>query len=98
GEISQAELAQRLDMEGALLTRFVKRMEADGLLTRRVDPRDNRFTLVSLAPAGQAILEKMDRLGESFEAELLDGLSKDELASLVPMLKHIQANLDLMTK
>src|SRR5207253_4045122 len=59
GEISQTELASRLSMEGALLTRFAKQMEAAGLITRRVDPRDNRFTLVTLAPAGQQTLEEM---------------------------------------
>src|SRR5260221_14245332 len=35
GEISQTELQQRLGMEGALLTRFAKQMEAAGLITRR---------------------------------------------------------------
>src|SRR5881392_2665454 len=53
GEMSQAELVQRLEMEGTLVTRFVKQMEGSGLLTRRSDPRDNRFTLVVLTPAGE---------------------------------------------
>jgi DNA-binding MarR family transcriptional regulator len=98
GEISQAELARRLDMEGALLTRFVKQMEADGLLTRRADPTDNRFTLVCLAPAGQAALEKLDALGEDFGSQLLAGLSAAELASIVRAMKHIQSNLARMQK
>ncbi len=51
GEISQADLVRRLGMEGTLVTRFVKQMEGSGLLTRRNDPRDNRFTLVALTPA-----------------------------------------------
>ncbi len=93
GEISQAELLQRLGMEGSLLTRFVKQMEAAGLVTRRVNPRDNRFTLVALAAAGQQQLEQMEALGEQFEAQLLDGLSADDQAKLVQLLKHIQANL-----
>jgi DNA-binding MarR family transcriptional regulator len=95
-EISQAELARRLDMEGALLTRFVKQMEADGLVTRRVDPTDNRFTLVRLAPAGQAALEKMDALGEAFGSQLLEGLSAAELESLVRAMKRIWGNLARM--
>src|SRR6185437_11119099 len=53
GELSQRELQQRLSMEGALLTRFVKQMEEAGLITRRADPKDNRLTLVSLADSGQ---------------------------------------------
>ena len=97
GEISQAELQQRLGMEGSLLTRFVKQMEADGLLTRRVDPKDNRFTLVNLAPAGQAALEEMQRLGKDFQTTLLAGLSEQDQATFVRVLKHIQRNLAEMT-
>jgi DNA-binding MarR family transcriptional regulator len=93
GELSQSELQQRLGMEGSLLTRFVKQMEADGLLTRRVDPKDNRFTLVNLAPAGQEALEKMERLGDDFQSTLLVGISQEELASFVGVIKRIQQNL-----
>jgi DNA-binding MarR family transcriptional regulator len=98
GEISQVELARRLDMEGALLTRFVKQMEAVGLVTRRTDPADNRFTLVRLAPAGQAALEKMEALGDAFQSQLLEGLSPAERASLVRAMKRMQGNLVSMEK
>jgi DNA-binding MarR family transcriptional regulator len=93
GEISQRELQQRLGIEGALMTRFVKQMEAAGLITRRVDPKDNRFTLVTLAPAGQQMLQKMMALKEEFEAQLVEGLSEEERTSLVRTLKHVQDNL-----
>ena len=84
GEISQTELASRLSMEGTLLTRFAKQMEAAGLIARRVDPHDNRFTLVSLAPTGRQMLEHMGTLGDAFE---------EELANMVRTMKHIQTNL-----
>jgi DNA-binding MarR family transcriptional regulator len=97
GEISQMELQKRLDIDGAQITRFVKQMEAAGLITRRVDSKDNRFTLVTLAPAGQQVLQEMETLGEEFETQLLKGLSEKERANLVRMLKHIQDNLARMT-
>jgi DNA-binding MarR family transcriptional regulator len=93
GEISQTELASRLSIEQALLTRFAKQMEAAGLISRRIDPRDNRFTLVSLAPAGRQTLEEMSTLGDAFEAQLLEGVSKEDLAHLVRTMKQIQTNL-----
>jgi DNA-binding MarR family transcriptional regulator len=96
GELSQAELQQRLGMEGSLLTRFVKQMEAAGLITRRVDPKDNRFTLVTLAPAGQQRLQEMEALGDEFQNQLLEGLSEQAQADLVRALKHIQGNLSRM--
>jgi len=93
GEISQTELASRLSMEGALLTRFAKQMEAAGLISRRVDLRDNRFTLVTLTPAGQQTLEEMETLGDAFESQLLEGVSKEDLVSMVRAMKQIQNNL-----
>src|SRR5262245_42496240 len=87
GELSQTELQQRLGMEGSLLTRFVKQMEADGLISRRVNPKDNRITLVSLAEAGQDALQKMEQLGDDFKAQLLNGLTEDERADLMRMLR-----------
>ncbi len=93
GEISQTELASRLSMEGALLTRFAKQMEAAGLISRRVDSRDNRFTLVTLTPTGQQTLEEMGTLGDAFEAQLLEGVSKEDLVSMVRAMKQIQNNL-----
>ena len=50
GEISQTELQHHVGVEGPVITRIVKQMEADGYITRRVDPHDNRYTLVALAP------------------------------------------------
>jgi DNA-binding MarR family transcriptional regulator len=93
GEINQSELQRRLAMEGALLTRFVKEMEAGGLVTRRVDPRDNRFTLVTLAPAGRRVLEEMSILREAFEAQLLEGLSEEERAGMARGMKRMLQNL-----
>lgn len=93
GELSQTELAQRLEMEGALITRFAKQMEAAGLISRRVDPKDNRFTLVTLAPAGQQLLKRAESLGDDFSVRLLEGVSEQEQADLIRMMKRMQANL-----
>jgi DNA-binding MarR family transcriptional regulator len=92
-EMSQMELQQRLDMEGSLLTRFVKQMEAEGLVTRRPDPKDNRYTLVALAPPGRKFLEEMEQVGVDFEEQLLDGLTEEEIGIFVKALKQMQHNL-----
>jgi len=98
GELSQAELQQRLGMEGALLTRFVKQMESAGLITRRPDPKDNRYTLVTLAESGKAELNEIDRKGDEFQEQLLEGVSEEEHAALVQTLRRIQENLSRMER
>jgi DNA-binding MarR family transcriptional regulator len=90
GEVSQAELARRLDMEATLVTRFAKHMEASGLLTRRSDPRDNRFTLVTLTAAGQHLSQQMMAFTHSLETQLVEGLSGEEVMSIKQALKQFQ--------
>ncbi len=65
-------------------------MEASGLLSRRVDPHDNRFTLVSLTPTGQQVFQEMMVFSREFEARLVEGLSNDEEANIRRVLIHIQ--------
>jgi DNA-binding MarR family transcriptional regulator len=93
GELSQAELQKRLGMEGALVTRFVKQMEKDGLVSRRADPNDNRYTLVALTQKGREAMEKLESLRSKSENELLKGVGKKEKAVLVSALNKIQENI-----
>ena len=93
GEISQADLEKRLGMEGALVTRFAKQMETGGLVHRRADPKDNRYTLVSLTPAGRSELDRLDSIRDRSESRLLEGLSEKEKVVLISALKRIQQNI-----
>jgi DNA-binding MarR family transcriptional regulator len=52
GEVSHARLRRERSVDGAVVTRLVKRLEADGAVARRLDPDDNRFRL---APLRQAV-------------------------------------------
>lgn len=98
GEINQTELAQRLGMETALMTRFAKQMEASGLLSRRVDRQDNRFTLVTLTSAGQEVFQQMMIFSREFEARLAVGLDEAELLVLKQALSLVQKELSTMKR
>ena len=90
---SQAALAQRLRVDSAAVTRQVKQLESEGLLVRRVDPQDNRFTLVTLTPAGSELVERLRSQRDAFEMQALAGLSQEELAVLERGLGRIRANV-----
>jgi len=86
GEISQSEIHRRLNMEAAAVTRLCKEMEADGLIKRRTDPVDNRFSLVSLTDSGK---ERIDRLCDfcyGLEKKILNGLSETQVAQILGSL------------
>jgi DNA-binding MarR family transcriptional regulator len=93
GEITQTDLQRHVGVEGPVITRIVKQMEADGCITRRVDPQDNRYTLVALAPAGHQLIDQARQVKAAFEAHLLVGLSTDDKAQLLRLLEHIHNNL-----
>lgn len=93
GEVNQTALQRTLAIEGSLVTRYLKQMEASRLVQRRVDPRDNRFTLVKNTPEGEAVVQKMQDAGDVFEEVLLEGLNEDDRATFSRILTHIQGNL-----
>ena len=91
--ISQATLQQRLGVDGAAITRQVKQLAEEGLVTREVDPVDNRFMLVTLTPAGEDLVGRLLEQRERFEALVTAGLSEAELDLLRHSLGRIQQNL-----
>jgi DNA-binding MarR family transcriptional regulator len=93
GEVSQANMQQQLKVDGAAITRQVKQLEEEGLVLRRADPQDNRFTLVTLTPAGQQLAAGMHAKRESFEAFVTSGLAPDDLAMMRRCLQQIRQNM-----
>lgn len=54
-----SELCRELAIQPNTGTELVKRMEADGLVQRRRSKIDQRLVKVTLAPEGEALLEKL---------------------------------------
>jgi DNA-binding MarR family transcriptional regulator len=94
GEMSQTELQRRLEVDGAVVTRQVKLMETEGLLVRRVDPADNRFTLVTLTPAGRERLTEVGSMAKEFMTAVLEGVSDDDLECMRRTMARMRANLE----
>ena len=93
-ELSQADLQQHLGVEGPVITRIVKQMEAEGLVTRRADPKDNRYTLVAMKPEirAQRYSGGMSNFREVLGAHLMAGLNEEDRANLLRMIAQIAAN------
>ncbi len=82
-EVSQAVLQERLAVDGAAITRQVKQMEREGLVARRSDPSDHRFTLVALTPQGRKVADAVMRRRDSFETRITAGVpTKDVVRAL----------------
>lgn len=92
-EWSQAALVQQLGIDAAAVTRQVKQLEEEGLVQRRADPDDNRYTLVSLTPAGRALVEQLVHVREELEALSLEGIAPEDVAAARRALTRIRDNV-----
>jgi DNA-binding MarR family transcriptional regulator len=93
GELSQATLQQRLRVDGAAITRQVKQLEEEGLVLRRSDPQDNRFTLVDLTETGRQLMASLAGKREAFEALVTAGIGEEDIALMRRCLQQIRDNV-----
>lgn len=93
GEISHAALQQQLAVDGATITRLVKQFESEGMLSRRLDPQDNRYTLVSLTVSGQQVVAGLSVAHGLFQTQLLKGISREEQEFALRVLERLHANI-----
>jgi DNA-binding MarR family transcriptional regulator len=95
GSSTQRALVQHLQMDPGLLTRQMKAMEAEGLVTRHSVPEDNRLTCVTLTAQGQALIKSTQARRKAFTRAAVKGLSTDQIAqtlsTLAALEKHFRA-------
>jgi DNA-binding MarR family transcriptional regulator len=96
GEISHAALQEHLGLDGATITRLVKQFETEGVVRRRLDPQNNRYTLVSLTPSGHQVVAELQTAHRAFQRRLLDGISPADQQAMLAGLERLQTNIRVM--
>ncbi len=91
--IHQAELADLLDVEPMTVARLVDRLEASGWLERRMDSKDRRAKRLFLTERVQSIVSQIRDLALCARSEALAGISAEEHATLLEILKKIRNNV-----
>src|ERR1700737_198595 len=66
----QRDLADAIGIEGPTLTHHLNRMETDGLVTRRRDPKNRRIHRVEVTPEGEAMFHRLRRCVTAFDHRL----------------------------
>lgn len=79
---SQHELARLLGKAPGVIVAEVDRLEAAGFVQRNRDPQDRRRSRVTLTDTGRDVLARADEVADAVVAEMLDGLSADDLVAL----------------
>jgi DNA-binding MarR family transcriptional regulator len=82
-------LGERLFLESNTLTPILKKLEVDGYVTRRRDPKDERQVLVGLTEAGRALREK----GGQKNLVAASGLTPEEFSTVQKVVSKLRDNL-----
>jgi DNA-binding MarR family transcriptional regulator len=82
GPLTPSELAKRERVQRPTATRLVARLEELGVLQRMADPQDRRSSLLSVTPAGHALMEELRGRKTAYLAHRLESLDPQERAAL----------------
>jgi DNA-binding MarR family transcriptional regulator len=91
--LTQAELAERLDLTPMGVTSLCDRMEAGGWIRRQASPSDRRANEISLQRKAHEGLDAALGLGDEVQDQALSGLSATERGQLMSLLRKVHANL-----
>ena len=91
--LTQAQLAEELDMEAIAVGRVLDRMQAAGFIERRNDPNDRRCW--RLYPVGEtpAAMVEMKRIADHLNDEVLEGISDEDFETVMRVLAAVKDNL-----
>jgi DNA-binding MarR family transcriptional regulator len=90
---THTELAARLHVQPATITRMLQRMERAGFVERRSDPEDQRVSRVYLTEAGRAVQEGVQQIWHTLEEESLAGFGPEERVLLRGVFVRLRDNL-----
>jgi DNA-binding MarR family transcriptional regulator len=91
--LTHGELAARLHVQPATVTKMLRRMEKAGFVERRPDTEDQRVSRVYLTDAGRAIQNEVKQVWHILENETFDGFTTEERALLRRFLRQMRENL-----
>jgi MarR family transcriptional regulator for hemolysin len=91
--MTQAMLAESLEIQPITLTRLVDRMESAGWVERRTHPLDRRAVQLYLTPQSQPILEEMHARATDTLNDATRGVAARAQRQLVATLEQIKHNL-----
>jgi DNA-binding MarR family transcriptional regulator/GNAT superfamily N-acetyltransferase len=86
-------LRARLDLDSGYLSRILRALQADGLVTVGPSPADGRVRAVRLTAAGQTEREILDAGSDELAASLLAPLSPGQRDRLVNAMAYIERQL-----
>ena len=92
GSPSQKEIADHTRIDRTTVSKTIDRLEASGLVTRRLDPRHRRRHRIELTPKATRTLARVNQLFTECDAEFLEVLSQTERRHLEHILRKLETH------
>jgi DNA-binding MarR family transcriptional regulator len=91
--MTQAELAEALDIQPISLLRLIDRLCEQSLVERRPHPRDRRANRLYLTDKGRATLTRLAPLGKEVTGDILVSMPERDVAELLRTLLLVRSNI-----
>jgi MarR family transcriptional regulator, transcriptional regulator for hemolysin len=91
--MTQNEMAGVCEVEPITVGRLVDRLEARGLLERRLDPADRRIRRLHLLPAAEPILQEIQRYKNELFCEITEGIDEQTIELITDALLKMKTRL-----
>jgi MarR family transcriptional regulator, transcriptional regulator for hemolysin len=91
--VSQAEVANWLDIEPIALVRMLDKLHEEGLVERRAHPTDRRIRTLWLTPLAWPVVNRIIEINMAVREEACAGLSPAARDMLMDALDHMKNNL-----
>ena len=98
GNLSQTELADRMNIEPPTLVGILDRMEAQGWLAREADPEDRRRKIITPLPKAQQAWSKITASARRIRAQAVAGLDEHQVRTLKELLSVVRENLEAQSR
>jgi len=98
GQATLADICATLKRDKGQVTRIVDELCELDLLVRTPNPNDGRSKLVELTRRGTKVFETIERIEEEFSSELIEGISKEDLAAFFRVSDRLSENMRRMNE
>ncbi|MFD5257766.1 MarR family winged helix-turn-helix transcriptional regulator [Streptomyces bobili] len=89
----QGDLVTALRLEASTVTKMLKRLEAQGFVTRHRPPDNQRIVIVSLSDKGRGLQGEVEDLWRELERATVGGMSPAELGRAIEVLRRLEDSL-----
>lgn len=98
GQNKISDVSRIMLVPGANITGLAKRLEKDGFILKKSDPKDDRVTLLEITPKGKKTLQNIETEKDQWLELMMKNFSKKDKVELLDKVKLILKNGMLLKK